>query len=116
MSRLLHRQRLGAAESEQLCRVADGCERIPELVRERRQEFVLVAVRIRQLRGALTELVRPRAFRRVALRDRCPEEQRGGGDQRHEDLEQEEADRKSTRLNSSHRCISYAVFCLKKKT
>src|SRR5437879_11307259 len=25
-------------------------------------------------------------------------------------------DRKSTRLNSSHRCISYAVFCLKKKT
>src|SRR5437763_3822707 len=25
------------------------------------------------------------------------------------------SDRKSTRLNSSHRCISYAVFCLKKK-
>src|SRR2546429_5965100 len=24
-------------------------------------------------------------------------------------------DRKSTRLNSSHGCISYAVFCLKKK-
>src|SRR5437764_11719121 len=28
----------------------------------------------------------------------------------------ERPDRKSTRLNSSHRCISYAVFCLKKKT
>src|SRR5437762_5832510 len=27
----------------------------------------------------------------------------------------EQLDRKSTRLNSSHRCISYAVFCLKKK-
>src|SRR5437762_7429310 len=27
----------------------------------------------------------------------------------------EQGDRKSTRLNSSHRCISYAVFCLKKK-
>src|ERR1017187_8421279 len=27
----------------------------------------------------------------------------------------ENIDRKSTRLNSSHRCISYAVFCLKKK-
>src|SRR3712207_9530589 len=27
----------------------------------------------------------------------------------------EEADRKSTRLNSSHANISYAVFCLKKK-
>src|SRR5437764_5484190 len=25
-------------------------------------------------------------------------------------------DRKSTRLSSSHRCISYAVICLKKKT
>src|SRR2546430_3616701 len=27
-----------------------------------------------------------------------------------------DADRKSTRLNSSHSQISYAVFCLKKKT
>src|SRR5207248_8337022 len=27
----------------------------------------------------------------------------------------EKRDRKSTRLNSSHRTISYAVFCLKKK-
>src|SRR5690242_21462276 len=33
----------------------------------------------------------------------------GGGDL------QAEADRKSTRLNSSHMSISYAVFCLKKK-
>src|SRR5437764_9286747 len=30
-------------------------------------------------------------------------------------IEAMELDRKSTRLNSSHRCISYAVFCLKKK-
>src|SRR5437867_11098266 len=29
--------------------------------------------------------------------------------------ERAEGDRKSTRLNSSHRTISYAVFCLKKK-
>src|SRR5438309_4457160 len=28
----------------------------------------------------------------------------------------EDEDRKSTRLNSSHSSISYAVFCLKKKT
>src|SRR5207248_10621672 len=28
---------------------------------------------------------------------------------------QRQPDRKSTRLNSSHRTISYAVFCLKKK-
>src|SRR5258708_24011705 len=31
-------------------------------------------------------------------------------------LVQEAQDRKSTRLNSSHQIISYAVFCLKKKT
>src|SRR3712207_7784433 len=30
-------------------------------------------------------------------------------------LDGDEADRKSTRLNSSHANISYAVFCLKKK-
>src|SRR5437867_6609305 len=36
-------------------------------------------------------------------RGRSQEVQRSGGD------------RKSTRLNSSHRTISYAVFCLKKK-
>src|SRR5689334_25059025 len=30
--------------------------------------------------------------------------------------EERQADRKSTRLNSSHSSISYAVFCLKKKT
>src|SRR5437879_10430301 len=32
-----------------------------------------------------------------------------------EDTASGSLDRKSTRLNSSHRCISYAVFCLKKK-
>src|SRR5438094_6254486 len=32
-----------------------------------------------------------------------------------EDIEAPPTDRKSTRLNSSHRTISYAVFCLKKK-
>src|ERR1017187_10796719 len=31
------------------------------------------------------------------------------------DIAAKNPDRKSTRLNSSHRCISYAVFCLKKK-
>src|SRR3989442_7234702 len=31
-------------------------------------------------------------------------------------IEETKADRKSTRLNSSHVRISYAVFCLKKKT
>src|SRR5207244_8034576 len=33
-----------------------------------------------------------------------------------EDVGLRRGDRKSTRLNSSHQIISYAVFCLKKKT
>src|SRR5690242_20859638 len=39
-------------------------------------------------------------------RDRDPGRRRGAGGR----------DRKSTRLNSSHMSISYAVFCLKKKS
>src|SRR5437764_5027499 len=35
--------------------------------------------------------------------------------QHHHAVRRARGDRKSTRLNSSHRCISYAVFCLKKK-
>src|SRR5437764_15157639 len=48
---------------------------------------------VRDLKKTLEERARRRASRRDA----------------------ESLDRKSTRLNSSHRCISYAVFCLKKK-
>src|SRR5258708_10467108 len=33
----------------------------------------------------------------------------------HESVPRDHEDRKSTRLNSSHQIISYAVFCLKKK-
>src|SRR3712207_8768772 len=38
------------------------------------------------------------------------------GQQAEQPLAVARADRKSTRLNSSHANISYAVFCLKKKT
>src|SRR3712207_7700653 len=58
-------------------------------------------------RPALREHVRrPHAARGVLARCRLPAQRRQllGGD------------RKSTRLNSSHANISYAVFCLKKKT
>src|SRR5207248_9550368 len=41
---------------------------------------------------------------------------RVGGDPRSRLRHRGCGDRKSTRLNSSHRTISYAVFCLKKKT
>src|SRR5438309_4078780 len=37
------------------------------------------------------------------------------GDRRSVGWERQRKDRKSTRLNSSHSSISYAVFCLKKK-
>src|SRR3712207_7665253 len=40
----------------------------------------------------------------------------GGVQPLHEHLVDELGDRKSTRLNSSHANISYAVFCLKKKS
>src|SRR3712207_8899000 len=39
----------------------------------------------------------------------------GVEDQMNQAAEQTQQDRKSTRLNSSHANISYAVFCLKKK-
>src|SRR2546427_5657989 len=39
----------------------------------------------------------------------------GAGRRLLEDVNLPERDRKSTRLNSSHSQISYAVFCLKKK-
>src|SRR5207248_11757581 len=38
------------------------------------------------------------------------------GRRQHQPRRADRLDRKSTRLNSSHRTISYAVFCLKKKT
>src|SRR5258708_8980147 len=45
-----------------------------------------------------------------ACLDCCPRDRRHGPQRRRDG-----GDRKSTRLNSSHQIISYAVFCLKKK-
>src|SRR2546430_7435969 len=60
--------------------------------------------------------VRPQDVRKAVFVGQSPHDMEvkvieRGGAQRHADL----ADRKSTRLNSSHSQISYAVFCLKKK-
>src|SRR5688572_31828207 len=49
----------------------------------------------------------------VKLLDVAPHQQAGAVGQ--PPVEGERLDRKSTRLNSSHSQISYAVFCLKKK-
>src|SRR5207247_10741747 len=45
-----------------------------------------------------------------------PDRGGAGGDARRADRLRGVRDRKSTRLNSSHEWISYAVFCLKNKT
>src|SRR3712207_8485763 len=55
---------------------------------------------------------RPRASRRA---DRADGAKRGGQVDAAEGHRRAARDRKSTRLNSSHANISYAVFCLKKK-
>src|SRR3712207_8740170 len=61
----------------------------------------------------------PRRDREHTLRRRVPRPRRGDGRARragHRDgAPVRRGDRKSTRLNSSHANISYAVFCLKKK-
>src|SRR3712207_7686129 len=55
-----------------------------------------------------------RAGLRPAAGDGHPRGERAGGGGRDRGLRARQ-DRKSTRLNSSHANISYAVFCLKKK-
>src|SRR5256885_6277575 len=77
-----------------------------------------------------TTLFRSRRVVAVAMRDQNRAQSRhrledgadvrldGGAGIEHDRLADEiraRADRKSTRLNSSHLVISYAVFCLKKK-
>src|SRR5437762_4157344 len=56
-----------------------------------------------------------RQFRRVERRVVSPERKQQDATQSPGQGDHRDADRKSTRLNSSHRCSSYAVFCLKKK-
>src|SRR5436189_4169555 len=57
---------------------------------------------------------RPMYFSQVRVDPNDPDVVYMGGVGLHQSLDGAQ-DRKSTRLNSSHRCISYAVFCLKKK-
>ena len=69
------------------------------------------------LHDALPIWAEPRSSAQLLLCMRWGQ-QRGGTPKQRPDFAVHEvvaADRKSTRLNSSHRCISYAVFCLKKK-
>src|SRR5690348_18033733 len=57
----------------------------------------------------------PRGVRHVELREVADDHRRSSRLQGTRGGGADAADRKSTRLNSSHPSISYAVFCLKKK-
>src|SRR5207245_3106733 len=59
----------------------------------------------------VARLVQVRQLGRLASRERHLVRAAGAGDA----VRERDEDRKSTRLNSSHGSISYAVFCLKKK-
>src|SRR5207253_10347516 len=63
--------------------------------------------------GDALRVVRPRPARLAAFEPDPPQQPRS---LRLDGEQQVLEDRKSTRLNSSHVAISYAVFCLKKKT
>src|SRR2546430_13317314 len=65
-----------------------------------------------------TTLFRSPARRHVAvpLEQRRRDREGGGAERGLSAAAMRHRDRKSTRLNSSHSQISYAVFCLKKKT
>src|SRR5437899_9000028 len=86
-------------------------------------DFALLAVatlahRSEHLRDHLagTRDFHPIALANVLRFDQVEVVERGGGDRDTPDFHGlEHGDRKSTRLNSSHLGISYAVFCLKKK-
>src|SRR3712207_7245706 len=76
--------------------LADGLLHVAEVGRDRFKVVLLGRVSAEQFRGDLQLLL-----------------QRGTATE--EVLRHVRVDRKSTRLNSSHANISYAVFCLKKK-
>src|SRR5438309_9130419 len=85
----------------------------PVLTTDSVQEKIPQRLGLDELRHILFGMVRDRnrnAVRRDAGRDRVCDPQEASAE-----LGKQAGDRKSTRLNSSHSSISYAVFCLKKK-
>src|SRR5438067_6431817 len=70
--------------------------------------------RLKSARLRVEKLLHHRARRVEVLDQPVPVEMQAVVHDRH-DRRETDRDRKSTRLNSSHVSISYAVFCLKKK-
>src|SRR5260221_884867 len=75
----------------------------------------LIALASKEVSGAMgTRVDRPRRFARASQTQRWWRFHPPWKEMKHSS-EPSFRDRKSTRLNSSHTVISYAVFCLKKK-
>src|SRR2546422_6768789 len=70
------------------------------------------AVLSARMRRPMRDAYRPCRFVRKSAR---PVRRASGAPRKGREQAAQEVDRKSTRLNSSHGYISYAVFCLKKK-
>src|SRR5207244_9328718 len=124
-----HRQTAGADVAEVIllntCAIREHAAervigRLGELARyKRRRPDVRLGVtgcmaqhlreRLRERAPHVDLLVGPDGYRRL------PELLGAGDAHPHVALRLDPEDRKSTRLNSSHQIISYAVFCLKKK-
>src|SRR2546422_6300489 len=68
----------------------------------------------RSLQGHGDEAL-PRGWARAGPGDEARQQHAGPGEHGRAGRGARDGDRKSTRLNSSHGYISYAVFCLKKK-
>src|SRR3989454_7591250 len=84
------------------CRI--GCVRVPDAITLIRIAYLLNPTLLKALLDRLTAMARKR---RVIRGQRLRVDTT---------VVETNIDRKSTRLNSSHLVISYAVFCLKKKT
>src|SRR2546426_3393483 len=69
----------------------------------------------RSPRDRKRRVLRQEHFRSLAVSGGAPAGSRGNAARERRETAQSRQDRKSTRLNSSHLVISYAVFCLKKK-
>src|SRR2546422_6160241 len=103
--------RLGSVKFSEAAAI-DQEKRYTELVVASKAIATEVAERTRQMQGLAEELARSAKVKDELLAelDRVQGRQRDTVSQI-----QASRDRKSTRLNSSHGYISYAVFCLKKK-
>src|SRR5947209_3817234 len=117
----------GADSFEQLCArefvgvsrgAMDEFDETPEVAAEYERLFELGLERLEQLLSAerRVEVLRERDDRLlIAVAQQSAGVLRAREDLRRLPHRAEAQDRKSTRLNSSHANISYAVFCLKKK-